>query len=71
MDHSLTDPFTTNYFFKHRQYVNATCMPVSVTYNKFPYSNMSDDSLSEELSPDNHAQSGQPPLLALSLTPTI
>ena len=31
MDHSLADPLTTNYFFKHKQSVIATCMPVSVT----------------------------------------
>ena len=43
MDHSLTYRFTTNYFFKHRQSVIATYMPVSVTYNnEFPYSNMTD-----------------------------
>ena len=60
MDHSLTVPLTTNYFFKHRQSVIATCMPVSVTYNnEFPYSYMTDDSLSDELSPENHAQGGQ------------
>ena len=54
MDHSLPDPLTTNYFFKHRKSVIATCMPVRVTYNnEFPYSNMTDDSLSEELSPEN------------------
>ena len=64
MDHSLTDPLTTNYFFKHRQSVIATCMPVSVTYNnEFPYSNMTDDSLSEELSPEDHAQGGQTTVL--------
>ena len=35
-------------------------MPVSVTYNnEFPYSNLTDDSLSEELSPENLAQGGQ------------
>ena len=35
-------------------------MPIIVTYNnEFPYSNMTDDSLSEELSPENHAQGGQ------------
>ena len=38
----------------------ATCMPVSVTYNnEFSYSNMTDDSLSEELSAENHVQGGQ------------
>ena len=43
-------------------------MPVSVTYNnEFPYSNMSDDSLSEELSPENHAQGRQTTALDIVL----
>ena len=43
-------------------------MPVSVTYNnEFPYSNMTDDSLSEELSPENHAQGGQTTALDIVL----
>ena len=68
MDHSLTYRLSTNYFFKYRQSVIATCMPVSVTYNnEFPYSNMTDDSLSEELSPENHAQCGQSTALDIVL----
>ena len=68
MGYSLTDPLTTDYFFKHRQSVIATCMPVSVTYNnEFPYSNMTDYSLSEELSPENHAQGGQTTALDIVL----
>ena len=66
MDHSLTDPLT----FKHRQSVIATCMPVSVTYNnEFPNSNMTDDSLSEELSPGNHAQGRQTTTLDIFFDP--
>ena len=43
-------------------------MPVSVTYNnEFPYSNMTNDPLSEELSPENHAQSGQTTALDIVL----
>ena len=68
MDYSHTDPLTTDYFFKHRQSVIATCMHVSVTYNnEFPYSNMTDYSLSEELSPENHAQGGQTTALDIVL----
>ena len=68
MDYSLTDPLTIDYFFKQRQSVIATCMPVSVTYNnEFPYSNMTDYSLSEELSPKNHAQGGQTTTLDIVL----
>ena len=69
MDHSLTDPLTTNYFFEHRQTVIARCMPLSVTYNnEFPY-------------PMTHClrkyhqkimrKAENQPLLTLSLTPTI
>ena len=43
-------------------------MHVSVTYNnEFPYSNMTDDSLSEELSRENHAQGGQTTALDIIL----
>ena len=43
-------------------------MPVSVTYNnEFPYSNMTDYSLSEESSPENHAQGGQTTALDIVL----
>ena len=46
MDHSLTDPLTTNIFFKPRQTITVTCMPVSMTFNnELPYSNITDDSL--------------------------
>ena len=43
-------------------------MPVSVTYNnEFPYSNITDHSLSEALSPENHAQGGQTTALHIVL----
>ena len=43
-------------------------MPVSVRYNNaFSYSNITDDSLSEELSPENHAQGGQTTALNIVL----
>ena len=60
MDHSLTDPLTTNYFFKPRQTITVTCMPVSMTFNnELPYSNITDDSLSDELLPENNLHEGQ------------
>ena len=60
MDHSLTDPLTTNNFFKPRQTIPVTCMSVSLTYNNaLPHSNITDDSLSDELLPPNNLHDGQ------------
>ena len=60
MDHSLTDPLTTIFFFKPRQTITVTCMPVSMTFNnELPYTNITDDSLSGELLPENNLHEGQ------------
>ena len=60
MYHYLTDPLTTN-FFKPRQTITVTCMPVGLTYNnELPYSNITD-----ELLPENNLHDGQ--TLALNI----
>ena len=60
MDHSLTNPLITNIFFKLRQTITVTCMPVSLTYiHKLPYSNITNDSLTDELLRENNLHDGQ------------
>ena len=59
-------------FLKPRQTITVMCIPVSmILNNEFPYRNIMDDSLSDELLPENNLHEGQTLTLDIVLTLTI